>query len=106
MADSPTTRSKSYYEKQGYKVAIVEKWNPHVGIRQDMFGLFDLIAVGFGDTIGVQTTSYSNMAKRVTKITEADITPILRKCGWKLVVHGWKKDIKTKKWVVREVDCS
>ncbi len=103
---SPTQLSLKYYRDAGYRVEVVEHWNIYAKIRQDLFGIFDLLAVGFGETIGVQTTSYSHVAERVRKIEDSEFTPILRKCGWKLVVHGWRKEPKTNKWVVREVDLS
>lgn len=79
---------------QQYKAEVTEKWNPWARIRQDLFGFIDLIAVGNGVTIGVQTTSYSNMSARKKKIMDSDIYPILKACGWQIVVHGWKKNKK------------
>ena len=102
---SPTQRSKAHYEKLGYVVAIIEHWNPFAMIRQDMFGIIDLVVIGGSQTIGVQTTSYSNVPARVNKITASPMTRLLRDCNWQLVVHGWKKG-KDGKWMVREVDLS
>lgn len=102
---SPTTRSKAYLEKQGYRVAIVERWNPFARIRQDLFGIVDLLAIRAGETLGVQTTSASNMAARVTKIAESDAIADIRAAGWGVHVHGWRKNTKGR-WVLREVDVS
>jgi hypothetical protein len=103
---SPTQRSLKYLREQGYIVHIAERWNAFAKIRQDAFGFVDLIAVGKGETVGVQTTSYSNISKRVAKITESEHLPVLREAGWRIVVHGWKKDAKTKKQVLKAVDLS
>ena len=46
---------------QGYKVWITEHWNPWARIRQDLFGCIDLLAIGNGETLAVQTTSRSNV---------------------------------------------
>lgn len=102
---SPTQRSLQRLRDQGYRVAIVEKWNPHAGIRQDLFGCIDLLAIGNGETVAVQTTSASNMAARVTKLSEAEALGDMRKSGWRIIVHGWRKD-KSGHWQCREVECS
>ena len=72
-------------------VAVVEKWNPHAKIRQDLFGFVDLLAIRPGETLAVQTTSLSNMSQRVTKISESETAPKVREAGWKIEVHGWRK---------------
>ena len=104
MKTSPTQRTLAELRKRGYLVAIVEKWNPHIRIRQDLWGLFDIIGIRGSETIVVQTTTASNMAARISKIADSDKTPIIRGAGWKIVVHGWRK--AAGRWVLREVDCS
>lgn len=102
---TPTQRSLALLRGQGYRVAIVEHWNPHARIRQDLFGIVDLLAIRDGQTLAVQTTSGSNVAARVKKIAEAEATPDMRRAGWSIIVHGWRK-AATGKWTLREVDCS
>lgn len=51
-------------------VAIVERWNPYAKIRQDLFGVFDLLAFGGGKIMGIQVSSGSHHAARVRKIQE------------------------------------
>ncbi len=102
---TPTQRSKSHLEACGFTVAIVEKWNPHARIRQDLFGFIDLLALREGETVAVQTTSGSNVAARVDKITSHENLPHVRKAGWRIVVHGWRKAANGK-WTLREVDIS
>jgi len=102
---SPTQRSLSHLRDLGYLAGVVEKWNPHARKRQDLFGILDLVAVGNGETLGVQTTSASNMASRVKKIADSEAVAELRASGWRLVVHGWRKTAAGR-WVLREVDVS
>lgn len=105
---SPTQRSKKLLEERGYMVAIVEKWNPHAKIRQDLFGIIDILGVGAtgsATTVGVQTTSASNVAARIRKITDSPALPLLRAAGWSIFVHGWRKGANGR-WTVREVDLS
>ena len=101
---SPTQLSLAHMRSRGYLAAVTEHWNPFAKIRQDLFGILDLVCVNDKGTVGVQTTSYSNMASRVTKIAESEATPFLRKAGWVLEVHGWRK-VKNR-WQVRVVDVS
>ena len=101
---TPTQRSLAYLRAEGWQVAIVERWNPHARIRQDLFGVFDLLAVRDEVTMGVQVTS-TGVAARVKKIADSDMVPALRRAGWTVMVHGWRKSAKGR-YVLREVDCS
>ena len=101
---SPTQRTLAHLRKAGYPlVQVVERWNPHARIRQDLFGIIDVVAVG-DDIVGVQTTSASNVSARVAKITDSDALRVLRKAGIRVLVHGWRK--VRGRWTVREVDLS
>lgn len=101
---SPTSRSLELMRERGYLIAVVEKWLPWAKKRQDLFGLWDLIAVKDGETCAVQTTSASNVSARIKKITDHENLARCRKAGWKLLVHGWVK--KKGRWQVKEIDVS
>lgn len=102
---SPTQRTLAMLKKDGWMPAVVEKWNPHARIRQDLFGIIDVIGVRDGQTIGVQSTSASNMSSRIKKIEASDSIATLRKAGWVIHVHGWKKNSKGR-WECRVTDMS
>ena len=89
----------------GYVAAVVEHFNPFAKVRQDLFGIVDVLCVGNGETVAVQCTSGSNVASRVDKIADSENTPHLRAAGWKIFVHGWRK-AASGHWVLREIDCS
>jgi hypothetical protein len=91
-------------EAQGYLVDIVERWIPGANIRKDLFGFGDLVCIREGETMLVQTTSYSNVSARVKKITEHENLAAVRKAGWGVLVQGWHK--VGNRWQVREVDLS
>ena len=57
MAMSPTQLSIRHLKENGYLVAVVEKWNPFVKIRQDLFGFIDVLAIRENETLAVQVTS-------------------------------------------------
>lgn len=86
---SPTQKSLEHLRDCGYEPVVVEKWNPHAKIRQDLWGILDIIAIGKGETLGVQTTSLSNMSARVTKMADKAVLGELLGCGWRVLVHGW-----------------
>ena len=103
MAGSPTQRSLALLKKDGYSAQVVERFNPYAHVRVDLFGFIDIVAVGNGSTIGIQTTSAVNMSARVKKILLIPESKIWLECGNKIVVHGWaKKGAKDKRklWCV------
>jgi len=91
---SPTERSLKYLRKLGYTAVVTERWNPFAKIRQDLFGIVDILAVRRGETLGVQCTSHANVASRVNKVADHESTPKLREAGWRLAVHGWKPGVR------------
>lgn len=104
MSASPTQRTLAELRKRGYPlVQVVERWNPFAHVRQDLFGIIDVVAVG-PDIVGVQATSASNVSARITKITESAALPVLRKAGIRVLVHGWRK--VGSRWQLREVELS
>jgi hypothetical protein len=88
---SPTQRSLKHLREQGYLCAIVEHWDHFARKRRDLFGMFDLLCVREGETLAVQTTSGSNVSARVKKLTESELIGTVRKAGWGIHVHGWRK---------------
>jgi hypothetical protein len=102
---TPTQRALKLARGLGWQVAIVEKWNPHAKIRQDLFGVFDLLAVGNGKILGIQVSSGSNHAARVRKIREwAGLSDWLS-AGGQAEVWTWSKKGprgKAKVWTLRQ----
>lgn len=109
---TPTQRTKQKLAAEGWPlVAVVERWNPHARIRQDLFGCIDILAVRGNETLAIQTTSKSAVSARVRKMEDNPAMPILRAAGWTIHVHGWRK-VKVKRggkamrWECRVVDLS
>lgn len=96
--NSLNNRSKLYLEGLEYTVAKTEHWNSFAKVRNDLFGVFDLLAIRPKEIIGVQVTSKSNMGARVKKITESDKANMWLLAGGLIAVHGWHK-VKNK-WQV------
>ena len=97
---SPTQRSLALLRERGLTAAIVEHWNPFARVRNDLFGFVDILAIGESLTLGVQTTSRSNMAARIAKISDHENWPAVLRAGWKMEVHGWAKN-KAGRWEVK-----
>ena len=101
---TPTQRTLALMRKRGYHAEVVERWIPGANIRRDFAGVVDVLCLGDGEVVGVQTTSASNVSARVRKIAEAETLPALRRAGVRLLVHGWRKVGRF--WEVREIDVS
>jgi hypothetical protein len=91
--------------ERGFYAEVTEHWNQWARKRKDLFGFIDILCLGAdGSIVGVQSTSASNVAARITKIAESPLVGRVRQAGIRIVVHGWRK-VKGR-WQVREVDCS
>lgn len=101
---SPTERTLAYLKKGAYIAQVVERWNPYARIRVDLFGVIDVIAMHpLVGIIGIQTTSGSNAAARVTKaLNEPRLLQWLI-CGGHFSVWSWSKRKigKRSRWTVR-----
>ena len=98
---TPTQRTMKELKQRGYKTAIVEKWNQnafrpdgHRGVRQDMFGIIDIIALDFKEKriLGVQSTGsgFSEHLKAL-KGEKAQACIDWLRVGGHLELWGWRK---------------
>jgi hypothetical protein len=78
-------------EERGYICDVVESYNAFTRRKKDLFGIFDILAIGNGETIAIQLTSKSNMSTRVKKISESSALPEILRSGWRVLVIGWYK---------------
>jgi hypothetical protein len=101
---TPTERTLKDLRRLGYTATVVERWNPHARIRQDLFGFIDILALHDGDTLAVQACSGGDVSKRVAKITNHENLAAVRRAGWRIEVWGWRK-LKSG-WEPRIVDLS
>jgi hypothetical protein len=89
---SPTQRTLKLLRKCGYLCAVVEKWNAHAGIRQDLFGFADIIAVHrFREPrmLLIQATGHTNVAGRLAKVKPMLPLRIWLGAGGAFEVWGW-----------------
>lgn len=90
---SPTQRALAHCKKQGWHAQVVERWNPYAKVRHDLFGCIDIVVLDGlgGGPLGVQVTSGSNVAARLTKArAEPRITAWLQAPA-RFEVWGYRK---------------
>ena len=84
-------RTVALFQERGYQCDIVESYNSFTKRKKDLFNLFDILAIGQGETVAIQLTSKSNMSTRIRKISESPILPELLRSNWRVLVVGWYK---------------
>ena len=109
MAATPTTRTLDELRKLGVTVAKAEYWqaaryHPGGGVRKDLFGFIDIVALHDHGIVGIQATSGSNITSRVKKIINECREPAMQwiASGGKIEVWGWtkrKKKVDGRNWV-------
>ena len=95
---SPTQRTLRALRERGCICGIVERFNAFVGphgIRQDLFGFIDIIALYPDGIVGIQSCG-SSFSAHDKKILENEIAPDWLKTGGKIELWGWRK-IKLKR---------
>lgn len=93
---SPTQLTLRKLREDGYIAQVVEYWNPHAKIRQDLFGVIDVLAAHPSEGIlGVQATSDSHHAARRMKAQESEHLPTWIQAGGRFEVWSWAKKWRT-----------
>ena len=90
---TPTQRTLKALRARGLTCAIVERWNPHVRIRQDLYGWIDILAIGpEAGIIGVQSTG-QDFAGHLRKLRGERVEKVREwlAAGGKAELWGWRK---------------
>ena len=90
---SPTQRTLRLLRQEGCHCDIVERWNSFVGkfgIRQDLFGIIDLIALYPNKITGIQCCG-SDFAAHDRKIIASEYSREWMLSGGALELWGWRK---------------
>lgn len=97
MALTPTQRTLRELRAQGRVCAVVEKWNQHVGphgIRQDLFGIIDVLALDpQRGVVGVQSCGENFAAHERKFLNECaqECIDWLSTPGTALELWGWRR---------------
>ena len=113
--DSPSARTKRFFEAQGYLVASTEKINPfagppqlkcetcgknRIGMKKELYGIADHIAFhpDLPEVLLIQSTSATNHAHRRVKILGNEVAyQWLLQPARHIIVMSWSKKAKKKK---------
>lgn len=112
---SPTQRTLAECRKRGWIVQVVERYNPHARVLQDLFGVIDLVAIVShmdaergrlqGDALlAIQACSGTDHARRRDKILAEPRARAWIEAGGKLELWSWAKQGargKRKLWTLR-----
>lgn len=94
---SPTQRTLAALRADGYTAAVVEHFNPHVKIRQDLFGFGDILAMKAGAPIlivqATGETGSGNFQPRLAKILALENgAPVAwLRAGGRVEVWAWAR---------------
>jgi hypothetical protein len=98
---SPTARTLEKLRKEGWTCAVVEHWNPHAHIRQDLGGGIDVLAWKPKSTgqwssqiLGIQAcadTGGSGMAAHRAKLLREPKMATWVAAGGRLEIWAWGK---------------
>src|SRR5690348_5828976 len=92
--DSPTKRTLLLLRKNNYCTQVVERWNMHAKVRQDLFGCIDVVAATGHQVWGIQACAASSQSARRKKILAEPRAKLWVESGARLFVHGWRKKRK------------
>lgn len=93
----------------GHVVQVVEKWvkidtMPGGGIRRDLFGGIDVVALVDNQIVGIQCGSMSGHSGHKKKLLSEPRMATWIQAGGRLYIHSWAKQGargKVKHWVCR-----
>ena len=90
---TPTARTLAMLRAEGGTAAVVERWNAHAKVRQDLYGFADILCVWPGVTgvLAVQACVTGDQAKRVAKIAAEPRARVWLAAGNRIQVVGWAK---------------
>jgi hypothetical protein len=88
-------RSLAVLRREGYLVAIVERFNRFARVRQDCFGLFDALAIKADrpGVLGIQATTAegSHMSAHRAKLQASPALAVWLAAGNRVELMGWAK---------------
>lgn len=83
-------RAKTWMRRQGWDFERADYFDHRMTRHHDLLGMFDYLAFGDGETIGVQITSRGSVSARKKKILDEPRLAYCRRAGWKVLVLGFE----------------
>ena len=102
---TPTARTLAALRKAGFLADVVERWIAQAGVRRDLFGIFDVLAIDTREPglLAVQCTTKANVGARLRKMRQAPALRYWLRTGARAEVWGWFKDAAGR-WQVHRVE--
>jgi hypothetical protein len=90
---TPTARTLTALRRAGWTAAVVERRLPRCFTTVDLFGCIDIVAIRSDrpGVLGVQTTTRSNQAARLTKALAVPELCTWLQAGNTFWIYGWAK---------------
>ncbi len=100
---SPAARTLALLRKEGWQVAVVEKWLPHVHLRQDLWHFGDVLACHPKEKkfLVVQVTTVAHVAHRLAKAQARVELAVWLEAGGCFEVWGWA--LRNGRWHCKRV---
>jgi hypothetical protein len=88
---SPTARSLAECRKRGWVAQVVERYNPHAHVLQDLFGCIDIVAITDKGIMAIQATGGDGgvHAARVAKVLAEPRAKKWIDAGGRFEVWSW-----------------
>jgi len=84
-------RTIALFEERGYRCDTVESYNAFTRRKKDLFGLFDILAIGKGENYSYSAYFQKQYVSKGKKISNSPMLPELLRSNWKICVIGWFK---------------
>lgn len=88
---SPTQRSLKVMRDAGFHCEVVEHFNSFTKQRKDLLGFADLLCLKIGEPPTLLQVTASGSAERVKKILAEPRAELALRCGFRILVHGWRR---------------
>src|SRR5574338_170083 len=88
---SPTHRTLVECRKRGWDAQVVERWNQWAKVRQDLFGVIDVVCITPSGILGIQACAGSSHAARRAKVLAEPRAERWVRAGGDLAVWSWAK---------------
>jgi hypothetical protein len=93
-------RSLIRCREAGYTTGLTEHFNPHVRIRQDLYGFIDFVAMKPGKSILAVQVCNTHAQEHIENVCKHPNAKIWLQTGSRIVIHSWveRSKLGVKTW--------
>ncbi len=100
MATNSMQRTLALLRNDGVKYEITEHYNHFSRKRNDLFGIFDILAIDDGKIVGIQACG-TDWQPHVKKIKESEYALPFIQAGGEIRLYGWRKILRKKGGILK-----